>query len=81
MPGLQKGAVCVKTSGRNSGKKVVVLEFDRKSGFAVVEGPMAKKKRCNIMHLFPTGKVVNVPAGADKKKLAELIKGAQPGSE
>jgi len=63
MAGLEKGAVCIKTRGRSAGKKVVVLEFDKKGSFAVVEGPNGKKKRCNVMHLFPTGQKAESPKG------------------
>ena len=53
MAGLRNGTACVRTRGRHAGEKVVVVDFDGKSGFAVVEGRDGKKKRCNIMHLFP----------------------------
>lgn len=60
MAGLEEGMVCVKTHGRQAGKKVIVLHFDKKAGMALVEGPFVKKRKCNIRHLLPTGKSASV---------------------
>ena len=54
MAGIKEGSVCIKTRGRNAGKKVVVVAVE-KNGFVIVEGEKLKKKRCNTRHLFPTG--------------------------
>ena len=43
MPVLEVGRVCVKTKGRNTGKKVVVVGIEK--GFALVDGINFKKKR------------------------------------
>ena len=56
MAGLEAGMVCVKTHGRQAGKRVIVLEFDKKTGMAIVEGPFVRKRKCNARHLLPTGK-------------------------
>jgi len=74
MPGLEEGSVCVKTRGREAGRKAVVLEFDKKAGLALVEGPKVKKRKCNPMHLLPTGKKVSVKKGITKKELGALLK-------
>jgi len=70
---MEPGMVCVKSRGRQAGKRVVVLEFDRKTGMAVVEGPFVKKRKCNPKHLLPLGKKVEVKKGLGKKELGELI--------
>jgi len=54
MAGIEKGSVCIKTRGRNAGKKVIVVGTE-KDGFVIIEGKKMKKKRCNPRHLFPTG--------------------------
>ena len=51
---IEKGSVCIKTSGREAGEKAVVLEVVDEN-FAVIEGPKIRKRKCNIAHLFPTG--------------------------
>jgi len=66
MAGLEKGMVCVKTKGRKAGRKVTVVEFDKKTGFAIVEGEGVKRKRCNLLHLMPTGE--RAIAGKHKEK-------------
>ncbi len=60
MAGLEVGAVCIKTKGREAGRKAVVLEFDKKKGFAIIGGKYVKRRKCNIMHLLPTGETVDV---------------------
>lgn len=55
MAGIEIGSVCIKTRGRNAGKKVTVVGME-KDGFVLVEGKKIKKKRCNPRHLFPTRK-------------------------
>jgi len=74
MAGLEAGLGCVKTHGKEAGKTVVVLEFDKKTGFAVVVGPFVKKKKCNFRHLMPLGKTVAVKKNMDRKEIAEILK-------
>ncbi len=74
MAGLEPGTVCVKTHGKEAGRKVVVLEFDKKTGLAVIEGPYVKKRKCNLKHLMPLEKKVAVKKGMKKEELAKLIK-------
>jgi len=74
MAGMEPGMVCIKTHGKEAGKKAVVLEYDKKAGIAVIEGPHLKKRKCNAKHLLPTGKKVSVKKNATKKELAELLK-------
>lgn len=73
MPGLEVGAVCIKTRGREAGKKAVILEFDKKTGFAVIGGKHVKRRKCNIMHLVPTGEKLN-PKSVEIKKPREKKK-------
>lgn len=74
MPGLEEGTVCIKTRGREAGKRMVVLDFDKKTGMATVQGPNVKKRKCNPRHLLLTGKKVSVKKNLTKKELEELIK-------
>jgi large subunit ribosomal protein L14e len=73
MAGLEAGMVCVKLQGREAGKKAVVLEFDKKKGLALIQGPKVKKRKCNPKHLLPTGKVVKVSKGIKAEEIAKLI--------
>ncbi len=74
MTGLEAGMVCIKTHGKEAGRKAVVLNFDKKTGIAIIEGPYVKKRKCNLKHLLPVGKKVSVKKGLSKKQLAELLK-------
>jgi len=74
MPGIEAGMVCIKTQGKEAGKKVIVLDTDKKTGFLTIEGPHVKKRKCNPRHLLPTGQKVTAKKGMTKKDLEELLK-------
>ena len=73
MTGLEKGSVCVKIAGRKAGETVVVLELDKEKNFATVAGENVKKKRCNLRHLLPLGKVVKVGKTVSQKEIAKAL--------
>ena len=72
MKAVDKGSVCVKTAGRTAGEKVVVLEL-KDNNFAIIEGVRIKKKRCNLAHLIPTGKKIEVTKSITQKDLAKKL--------
>lgn len=74
MPGIEIGTVCIKTRGRESGKKVVVVDFDPKAQFVVIDGPQIKKRKCNLRHLFPTTQKIEIKKNPDKKAIEESLK-------
>jgi large subunit ribosomal protein L14e len=49
---MDVGTVCIKTAGKDAGKKVVVVD-SMEGNFVLIDGPI-KRKRCNIAHLEPT---------------------------
>ncbi len=49
---IEAGRVCIKRKGREAGKKIVVTSV--KGNYAFIEGKGVKKRRCNIIHLYPT---------------------------
>lgn len=69
MSAIEPGRVCYKTRGREAGKKVVVLELQ--DIYATIVGKNGKKERCNIRHLFPLSKKVDINASIEEltKKL------------
>lgn len=71
MKAIDVGSVCVKTAGREAGEKAVVVEMSGEN-FVVIEGPKVKKRKCNISHLFPTGKKIEV-SGLSKEELKKKI--------
>lgn len=72
---MEVGRVCVKIAGREAGEKCVIVDvLDR--NFVLVFGPRVRKRRCNISHLEPTDKKIdinpNTPADEILKKLNDL---------
>ncbi len=75
---LKPGSICVKTAGREAGRKCVVVDVLDKN-FVLVTGPPSltgvKRRRANIKHLEATGYYIDIPRGADDelvlKKLEE----------
>ncbi|GAA5818282.1 MAG: 50S ribosomal protein L14e [Methanobrevibacter sp. CfCl-M3] len=59
MASIEIGRVCVKTAGREAGEKCVILDVVDKS-FVEVVGTSVKNRRCNINHLEPTHKTLEV---------------------
>lgn len=66
------GRVCYKTTGRDAGKKVVVVE-NAKDGFAMVEGMFTKKGKCNVNHLLPTTETVSLSSGYTRADLTKAL--------
>lgn len=72
MAAIEAGSICFRTTGKNAGEKVVVIESPKK-GMAIVEGARSKKGKCNIMHLWPTGKKAEMKSGYTKKDLKNAL--------
>jgi len=72
------GRVCIKTAGREAGRKCVVVDIiDDK--FVLVTGPKSltgvKRRRANVKHLEPLPHKIQIEKGAsDESVLAALEK-------
>ncbi len=75
MPAMDIGRICVKLSGREAGKKCVVVDVVDKN-FVLVTGPKqlngVRRRRVNINHLEPTNVKIDVRKGETDE---ELMKG------
>jgi large subunit ribosomal protein L14e len=69
MPAIEKGRVCVKIAGRESGKKCVIVDVID-SNFVEVVGNEVKNKRCNVKHLEPVDETVEVSDDIEAVKAA-----------
>jgi len=67
MPAIEVGRVCIKTSGREAGKVCVIVDILDKN-FVIVDG-LVKRRRCNIKHLEPTEKKVDIQKGATTEEV------------
>ena len=55
---IEVGRLCVKIAGRDAGKHCVIVEVvDKKT--VVIEGS-TRKRKCNVIHLYPLNEVIDV---------------------
>ena len=70
---MEVGQVCVKTKGREAGRKVIVLSGVT-DGKVLVDGEKVKRRNCNILHLFPVKEKVAVKEGATHEEVLKAVK-------
>lgn len=77
MTALEIGRICVKTMGREKGKRCVIVDIIDKS-FVLVTGPKSltgvKRRRANVEHLQLLEEKVAIDRGASDGKVAEALK-------
>jgi len=75
MPAIDIGRICVKLSGREAGKKCIIVDIVDKN-FVLVTGPKqlngVRRRRVNINHLEPTEKKIDLRKGETDE---EIMKG------
>lgn len=76
MPAIEVGRVCVKITGREAGRKCVIVDvIDR--NFVLITGPQkvtgVKRRRANINHIEPTEKRVNIKRGNSDEEIMEVL--------
>jgi large subunit ribosomal protein L14e len=80
MTGFDVGRICVKLSGREAGKKCVVLDIVDKN-FALVTGPPklteVKRRRVNIQHIEATPEHVEIKKGATDEEVTKALEKAK----
>lgn len=69
---IELGRLCVKTAGRDAGKKCIVIDIVDKS-FVVIDGE-TRRKRCNILHLEPLSQKLEVKKGAAHEEVKDVFK-------
>lgn len=76
MPAIEIGRVCVKTVGREAGRKCVIVDIIDEN-FVLVTGPKqlsgVKRRRVNIKHIEPLNLVLNIPRGASDDEVLKAI--------
>jgi large subunit ribosomal protein L14e len=79
MPAVEVGRLCVKTAGRENGKKCVVVDVMDKS-FAMITGPKAvtgvKRKRVNLSHIMPLQERIELARGASDEEVSSALTAA-----
>ena len=78
MPAIEIGRVCIKTSGREIGKRCIILDIMDKN-FVLVTGPKSmsgvRRRRVNIDHLEPTEEILKIKRGATDEEVTQLLTG------
>ncbi len=69
---MELGRVCLKLSGREAGKRCVIVEV-LDGTYVAIGGPGVKRRRCNIAHLEPTDKKLEMQKGASDEELKRLL--------
>ena len=76
MPAIEIGRICIKTSGREAGKRCVIIDIMDKN-FVLVTGPKSmsgvKRRRVNINHLELTEELVKIKRGATDKEVTQSL--------
>jgi len=80
MPSIEVGRICVKLTGREVGRKCVVVDVIDKN-FALVTGPKSltgvRRRRTNVDHLEPTPETVEVKKGATDEEVEKAVSKAK----
>ncbi len=84
LPAIEVGRICVKTFGREAGKKCVIVDIVDKN-FVLITGPKTvtgiKRRRANINHLEPTNQTVEIKKAATDEEIVEALKNASKTEE
>ncbi len=73
---LSVGRVCVKISGRETGKKCVIVDRVDKN-FVLIAGPNVRRRRCNVTHLDPTETMLDIKKNVTDTALKTALKKAK----
>jgi large subunit ribosomal protein L14e len=79
VPAIEVGRICVKLTGREAGKKCVIVDVIDKS-FALISGPKkvtgVRRRRVNVGHVEPLQGNVEIKRGASDDEVAQALKTA-----
>jgi len=77
VPAIEVGRICVKLTGREAGRKCVIVDIMDKS-FVVITGPKTitgiKRRRANINHVEPLQDKIAIKRGATDEEITEELK-------
>ena len=79
LPAIEVGRVCVKLTGREAGRKCVVVDVIDKN-FALITGPKkvtgVKRRRANVNHIEPTEMKIKIKRGATDEEVEQALTAA-----
>jgi len=76
LPAFEVGRICVKITGREAGKKCIIVDVIDKN-FLLITGPKQvngiKRRRVNVSHVEPTEKKVNMSRGESDEEIMKAL--------
>ncbi len=79
MPAIEVGRICVKIAGREAGRKCVIVDIIDEN-YVLITGPKSlsgvKRRRCNINHIEPLDKKIDIPKGASDEEVLKALEQA-----
>ncbi len=76
---FEVGRICVKTLGREAGRKCVIVDVIDKN-FVLVTGPKdisgVRRRRANVKHLEPTPERIEINRGASDEDVKKALESA-----
>jgi len=70
---MNVGRICIKLSGREAGKTCVVIDVVDRS-YVMISGPAVRRRKCNIKHLEPHERAIEIKKGASDEEVLQLLK-------
>jgi len=79
MTAIQIGRIIVKTNGRETGKKGVIIDVINQN-YVLVAGPKSltgvRRRKCNVRHIEPTDKVLSLKRDASDEEVLAAVEEA-----
>lgn len=76
LPAVEVGRICVKISGREAGRKCVIVDLIDKN-FVLVTGPQkvtgVKRRRVNVSHIEPTERKIGIRRGDSDEDIVKAL--------
>jgi len=77
MSAIEVGKICVKLTGREAGRKCIIVDIIDKN-FVLIAGPKTvtgiKRRRANINHIEPLQDKIKIKRGASDEEVIEALK-------
>jgi len=77
MPATEVGRICVKLTGREAGRKCVIVDIMDKN-FILITGPKTltgvRRRRANANHVEPLKDKIKIKRGASDEEIDEALK-------
>ena len=77
MSAIEVGKICVKLTGREAGRKCIIVDIIDKN-FVLIAGPKTvtgiKRRRANINHIEPLRDKIKIKRGASDEEVIEALK-------